>query len=51
MAVIPEKSGITLKVVPKIDWSALHGELTSALLDEAKHLLATVLHRECPVCK
>lgn len=43
-------SGVTLNVIPKIDWSALHGELSSALFDEAKHFLSVALHRECPVC-
>lgn len=46
-----ETGGIFLNVTPKVDWSVLHGELTTALFDEAKHFLSVLLHRDCPVCK
>lgn len=42
--------GITLNVIPRVDWSVLHGELTSALFDEFKHFTSVLLHRDCPVC-
>jgi len=51
MAEAPDNDGgIYVKIVPKIDWSALHGELTNALHDEARHVLARLLRRVCPVC-
>lgn len=45
-----EKPGFTVSLTPRINWSALHGELTQALHDELRHVLAMLLRRRCPVC-